>query len=108
MLGRIDLFPVSDGGLQPFCEAHSLDCSVFVPVLKLEEISGALYVALNRGSDTIQFERLKAAYARLVERGVHTDVFYARLSEIAEFQRRWPDISKKRGAEPPKLTPAID
>ena len=33
LLGRIDLFPMSDGGMMQLCSRDDLDCSSFTPVL---------------------------------------------------------------------------
>jgi polar amino acid transport system substrate-binding protein len=47
LLGRIDVFPMSDGGLMQLCSRDDLDCSSFKPILRLDGISNGLYLAAN-------------------------------------------------------------
>jgi polar amino acid transport system substrate-binding protein len=90
LLGRIDLFPISDGGLIPVCERENIDCSQFEPVLKLEEISGGLYMAYSINTDAATLESTRESYQQLVDSGEHAEIFKTRLNYIAQFNARWP------------------
>ena len=90
LLGRIDLFPISDGGLRPICLQYAIDCSSFEPVLKLEGMSGGLYLAYSMDTDSSTVERTREAYRELVEQGLHSRLFAERLREIERFNEAWP------------------
>lgn len=90
LLGRIDLFPLSDGGLIPVCERENIDCSQFEPVLKLEDISGGLYMAYSTNTDAAKVQSTRESYQQLVDNGVHAEIFRARLDYIEQFNAKWP------------------
>ena len=92
LLGRIDLFPMSDGGLTPICRRNQIDCDQFEPVMKLEGISGGLQLAFNKETDPEVLEKARAAYNALVADGTHARLFSMRFSEIDAFYARWPEI----------------
>lgn len=92
VLGRIDIFPMSDGGILPICERRNIDCTQFIPILKLNEISGGLYVAASKQSDDGIVRELRASYQRLVESGEHQRAFRVRLEHINSFKRQWPQL----------------
>ncbi|MEM7360945.1 MAG: transporter substrate-binding domain-containing protein [Pseudomonadota bacterium] len=62
LLGRIDLFPLSSGGLFPLCRQVQIDCSQIVPVMALEDFSDGLYMAFSKNSDSAAIEQIKQAY----------------------------------------------
>lgn len=62
LLGRIDLFPLSSGGLFPLCKQVKIDCSQIVPVIALEDFSDGLYMAFSKNSDADAVQRMKQAY----------------------------------------------
>jgi polar amino acid transport system substrate-binding protein len=91
LLGRIDLFPMSDGGMMQLCSRDDLDCSSFKPVLKLEGVSNGLYLAASNDSDQVMIETLIASYQGLVGSGQHEKILRQRLLRIEEFNQRWPN-----------------
>lgn len=93
LLGRIDLFPISDGGLLPVCGREKVDCSLFEPVLELTDLSGGLYLAASKDTAPETVVRLRKAYRELTELGLRDQVFASRLQVIEDFYRQWPDIS---------------
>ena len=90
VLGRIDLFPISDGGLISVCEKENIDCSQFEPVLKLENISGGLYMAYSINTDAATLESTRESYQQLVDSGVHAEIFKTRMDYIGQFNAKWP------------------
>lgn len=93
LLGRIDLFPMSDGGMMQLCSRDDLDCSSFTPVLKLDGISNGLYLAASRDTDQLIIDQLKASFQRLVDSGQREKTLHQRLLRIKEFSQRWPHES---------------
>ena len=93
LLGRIDLFPMSDGGMMQLCSRDDLDCSSFTPVLKLDGISNGLYLAASRDTDQLIIDQLKASFQRLVDSGQRDKTLHQRLLRIKEFSQRWPHES---------------
>lgn len=92
-LDRIDLFPMSDGGLEPICRQHSIDCSQFEPVLKLSGISGGLYLAFSLDSDPAAVAAARTSYEALATEGEHERIFSLRLKEVERFNAQWPVIA---------------
>ena len=68
-VGRVDLLAMSSAGLRSLCEAESLNCKDFVPLIKLKGISTGLFLAYSKGSDKLLIERTKDSYNRLVASG---------------------------------------
>ncbi len=95
LLGRIDLFPMSDGGLLPICRQNDIDCSQFEPIFKLEGISGGLYLAFSRQTDAATVTSAQNAYADLVANGTHKDLFSMRFREIEIFNRQWFEFTSE-------------
>lgn len=93
LLGRVELFPMSDGGMMQLCSRNDLDCSSFKPVLKLDGISNGLYLAASRDSDPVMIQRLIASYQGLVNSGQHEETLNQRLLRIEEFNHLWPNES---------------
>lgn len=91
LLGRIELFPMSDGGLMQLCSRDDLDCSAFEPVLKLDGISNGLYLAAALDFDQKIIKKLNDSYQNLVANGQHEQVLRQRLLRIEEFKRHWPN-----------------
>lgn len=91
LLGRIDLFPISDGGLLPICKKEKIDCSQFEPVLQLADLSGGLYLAASLQTSPEIVEALKRAYQQLQDSGISTQTFASRLEDIEAFYRMWPN-----------------
>jgi polar amino acid transport system substrate-binding protein len=100
LLGRIALFPMSDGGMMQLCSRDDLDCSSFKPVLKLDGISNGLYLAASSGSDQAMIQRLMASYQSLVSSGQHEETLSQRLLRIEEFNHLWPSESMPIEREP--------
>ncbi len=90
LLGRIDLFPISDGGLVPLCLREGIDCSQFEPILKLDAISGGLYLVLGPDTSETLVEAAKVSYQRLVADGTHAAMFRDRLEYAERFNTLWP------------------
>lgn len=88
-LDRIDLFPISDGGLLQLCKRHELDCSQFEPVLKLDKISNGLYIALSNNSDLALLKRIETSFTKLVESGAHNRLFKERIEDIRRYNEIW-------------------
>jgi len=99
LLHRIDLFPVSDLGLLSVCARENIDCSQFEPVLKLEGISGGLYMAFGLPTDDAIVSATRESYRRLVEDGTHADIFQSRLDYINQFHEMWPMDVDEDGSE---------
>jgi polar amino acid transport system substrate-binding protein len=99
LLHRIDLFPVSDLGLLPVCARENIDCSQFEPVLKLEGISGGLYMAFGLTTDGATIQATRESYRKLVEDGTHAEVFQSRMNYIDEFNALWPMHVSEDGSE---------
>lgn len=94
LLGRIDLFPISDGGLTPVCEQENIDCSQFEPVFKLEDISGGLYMAYSLETPNEIVQATRAAYQKLHDNGVQLDIFASRLRHVDHFNELWSQAKK--------------
>ena len=90
LLDRIDLFPISDGGLMQLCVRETIDCSKFEPVLKLEDISGGLHIAFSPSVSDEMVEAARESYRQLLEDGTHARIFKTRLDYVKEFNRLWP------------------
>ena len=90
LLDRIDLFPISDGGLMQLCIRETIDCSQFEPVLKLEDISGGLHIAFSPSISKETVEAARESYRQLLEDGTHARIFKTRLDYVKEFNRLWP------------------
>ncbi len=99
LLGRIDLFPLSDGGLLPVCEREKVDCSLFEPLLELTDISGGLYLAANPDIAPDTLQRLRESYQTLTDKGLRDTVFARRLRIIQDFYRQWPVIGTVKTAD---------
>lgn len=99
LLNRIDLFPVSDLGLLAVCAREEIDCSQFEPVLKLEGISGGLYMAYGLTTEDAIVQATRKSYRRLVEDGTYEKVFQSRLNYINQFNAMWPMNVGEDGSE---------
>ena len=91
LLGRIDLFPMSDGGLMQLCSRDNLDCSSFKPILRLDGISNGLYLAAALDSDQKIIQKLNDSYQNLLANGQHEQVLRQRLLRIEESNLHWPN-----------------
>jgi polar amino acid transport system substrate-binding protein len=85
LLGRIDLFPISEGGLISICERHNIDCNQFQPVIKLQGISDYLYLAFGPDSDPELVRRARASFQALKDSGLHSTIFARRLELTDRF-----------------------
>jgi len=88
--GRIDYFPMSDGGIFPLCQRTEIDCRQLQPVVELEGIAGGLYIALSHNSDPSISRRLLEAFQTLKDDGTHARYFAKRLDSLEKFNKRWP------------------
>lgn len=89
LLGRIDLFPISLGGLASVCRREQIDCNRFRPVLELADVSTGLYMAFSLGTEPDIVAAAREGHRRLIDDGTHQRIFDRRLSIIEEFQRSW-------------------
>ncbi len=89
LLGRIDFFAMSDGGIFPLCQRTDIDCSKIKPALELVGISGGLFIAMNPSSDEAVVEKLAKSYQSLVDDGSHAEVFKKRLNNLTRFSKTW-------------------
>jgi polar amino acid transport system substrate-binding protein len=90
LLERIDIFPMSDGGMMQLCSLEKIECAKFVPILKLKEISGGLYLAASTSSDDELVIHLRKKYQELLATGYHQNLLRKRLLRIDEFKELWP------------------
>lgn len=67
-LGRVDYAPIATGSLEAYCRAEQLDCSQFEPTIPLG-MKLTLYLAANPATPRETLDRLRSAWARLVENG---------------------------------------
>jgi len=91
-LNRIDLFPISDGGLLQLCKRHKLDCDQFEPVVKLSAISDGLYLAFSKNTDKTVLEQLDKGFKQMVTSGAHKDIFKSRLADIELYNEIWSKL----------------
>lgn len=89
-LNRIDLFPISDGGLLSLCKKYDLDCNQFEPVIKLEEISEGLYLAFSKNTDNTLLKKVDQGFKDLVANGEHASLFKERIEDIRLYNKIWP------------------
>jgi len=89
LLGRIDLFPMSAGGMMQLCSRDELDCSSFKPVLQLNAVAKGLYLAASRNTDPFIIDQLKDSYQVLVNNGQHKKILRQRLLRIEAFNQHW-------------------
>ncbi len=86
---RIDLFPISAGGLLPLCAQISIDCKLLEPVLALEDFSDGLYMAFSKKSDPEIVRRTKEAYTALVDSDFYRTLFATRLKNASLNHADW-------------------
>lgn len=67
-LGRVDYAPIAAGSLDAYCRAEQLDCSQFEPTVALG-MKLTLYLAANPATPRETLDKLRSAWARLVENG---------------------------------------
>ena len=65
MHGRLDLFVKTKNGMDALCKEIKFDCDELVPVLTLDEISSALYIAYGQNTDKNVIDRTRLAYENL-------------------------------------------
>lgn len=79
LLGRIDLFPMSSGGLEPLCDQLKIDCNQIVPAIALENFSDGLYMAFSKHSNRQVVDRIKKSYQQLYGQPEYQSLFAHRL-----------------------------
>lgn len=89
LLGRIDFFSMSDGGIQPLCERTQIDCRKLKAAVELTGIAGGLYMALSNDSDPELARKLKVSFSQLVNDGTHEKVFAERFDRLENFSDNW-------------------
>jgi len=89
LLGRIDFFSMSDGGIQPLCERTQIDCRKLKAAVELTGIAGGLYMALSNDSDPELARKLKLSFSQLVNDGTHAEIFSERLDRLENFSDTW-------------------
>jgi len=89
LLGRIDFFSMSDGGIQPLCERTQIDCRKLKAAVELTGIAGGLYMALSNDSDPELARKLKVSFSQLVNDGTHAEIFAERLDRLENFSDTW-------------------
>ncbi|MEM8496608.1 MAG: hypothetical protein AAF542_01215 [Pseudomonadota bacterium] len=80
---RIDLFPISAGGLLPLCAQISIDCKLLEPALALEDFSDGLYMAYSKNSDPHIVLRTQRAYEALIDSDFYRTLFSTRLANAS-------------------------
>ena len=88
-LDRIDLFPISDGGLLQLCKRHKLDCDQFEPVFKLTAISNGLYLAFSKNTNQVILDQLDRGFKQMIASGAHREIFEERLADIERYDQIW-------------------
>ena len=86
LLGRIDLFPLSSGGLEPLCAKLEVDCAQIIPAIALENFSDGLYIALSNGSDPAIKEKLEIAYEAQITSPEYISLFSHRLNSARKIE----------------------
>jgi polar amino acid transport system substrate-binding protein len=79
LLGRIDLFPLSSGGLEPLCKQLNVNCDQIVPAIALDNFSDGLYMAFSKQSNNENVERVQNAYNELYGQTDYKTLFAHRL-----------------------------
>jgi len=85
LLGRIDLFPMSSGGLEPLCNQLNVDCSQVAPAIALDNFSDGLYMAFSKGSDERAVKQVNIAYQSLYGQSQYQELFKHRLNAAQRF-----------------------
>ena len=70
MHGRLDLFAKTKEGMDALCKEIKFDCDELVPVLTLDEISSALYIAYGQNTDKNLIDRTRLAYKDALEKTI--------------------------------------
>jgi polar amino acid transport system substrate-binding protein len=96
LLDRIDLFPISGGGALALCKSTGIDCNQIEPVLRLDDISGGLYMAFSLNTPDDIVSKARESYQALVANGRHREIFQSRLNSIELFNRTWPQVHSVR------------
>lgn len=65
MHGRLDLFAKTKEGMDALCKEIKFDCDELIPVLNLDEISSALYIAYGQNTDKNVIDKTRLAYKNL-------------------------------------------
>ena len=71
---RIDVIAYDEVSFNHVAGELGLDITQFERALRLDELSGALYMALNGQSDEELFEKLKDALLRVHEKGIYDEI----------------------------------
>ena len=70
MHGRLDLFAKTKEGMDALCKEVKFDCDELVPVLNLDDISSALYIAYGQNTDKNLIDRTRLAYKDALEKTI--------------------------------------
>lgn len=69
MRGRFDLFVLGQHRIDEFIALHEIEADTLVPMIRLDDISTALYFAMSKQTDPELRDRLEQAYAQIVADG---------------------------------------
>ncbi|MBL4673699.1 MAG: transporter substrate-binding domain-containing protein [Arenicella sp.] len=86
LLGRIDLFPLSSGGLEPLCKQLNVNCDQIVPAIALDNFSDGLYMAFSKQSNRETVERVQNAYNQLYRQTDYKTLFAHRLAAAKKIE----------------------
>ena len=97
LLGRIDLFPMSSGGLQPLCLQSNTNCKLLEPAIAIEDFSDGLYMALSKNTDPALVEKVRLSYQSLVQSPDYTTLFSQRISQASAIEKM---LNPSSGSKP--------
>ncbi len=98
LLNRIDLFPISAGGLLPLCAQLNFDCTLLEPALALEDFSDGLYMAYSLNTDPSIVKKTVQAYQELIGSDFYEALFADRLRNASLFEQAWARKSNQQNA----------
>lgn len=99
LLGRIELFPMSSGGLLPLCQQTKIDCNLIEPVISFEDFSNGLYMAFSKDSDPSMVQKVKDAYSQVRSSPVYGELFSYRISLALKVESSHTQIVTKPNNE---------
>lgn len=72
--GRIDLIPMTQAEAERVMDDRQLQDDALVPVARLPELSTGTYYVVSKQTSPDLVDRLKQAYQRLLENGIHEQI----------------------------------
>lgn len=89
LLDRIDLFPISLGGASALCKNIDVTCDQLEPVLKLESISGGLYMAYGLKTSPTIVKSTQDSFLKQIHNGQYEKIFKHRLNSALNARKNW-------------------